>query len=141
MSATLSSTIRIYSLNTGKVLKTLRAGEYISERYPCPAVVFAGHARAAANGHGDEAMEVEADEGGAGSRAVSVSAAAKGRPAWVIAGSENGKAVIWDLQDRRVICVLDGHVSPVVAVAVSPDGRTVATGSLEPDRTVRLWRT
>lgn len=60
-------------------------------------------------------------------------------PAWVIAGSENGKVVIWDLQDRRVLQVLEGHVSPVVAVAVTPDGRTIATGALEPDRTIKLW--
>jgi len=137
MSSTLSSTIRIYSLNTGKVLKTLRAAEYVSERYPCPPSVFCGHDTApetkVVNGH--EAMQVD---GVGESRAVSL--APKSKVAWVIAGSENGKVVIWDLQDRRVIGVLAGHSSPVVAVAVSPDGRTVATGALEPDRSIKLWR-
>jgi COMPASS component SWD3 len=123
MSATLSSTIRIYSLNTGKVLKTLRASEYVSERFPCHASVFAGH-KIAANGH--DGMDIDEEDGK--------------RPAWVVAGSENGKAVIWDLQDRRVIAVLSGHSAPVVAVAVSPDGKTIATGALEPDCSIKLWR-
>lgn len=58
----------------------------------------------------------------------------KRKEAWVIAGSENGKLVIWELESRRVIQVLgegdqsvpngtkagtSGHRKPVVALAVS----------------------
>lgn len=83
----------------------------------------------------------------------------KTRDAWVVAGSENAKVVIWDLGSRRVLQVLEteGTVhSPIIAIAVSsssspsspieltdqvhPDGRTVATGSLEPDRIINIWR-
>lgn len=60
--------------------------------------------------------------------------------ACVIAGSEKGCAVVWDLQDRRVLQVLGGHRTPVVAVAVHPGGRAVATGSIEPDAVIKLWR-
>jgi WD40 repeat protein len=44
---------------------------------------------------------------------------------------------LWDVADRRVRAQLRGHKAAVYAMAVSPDGRTLATGSL--DGTVRLW--
>lgn len=117
LSATLSSTIRIYSLYNSKVLKTFRDADYVSERYPSPALVFAAHTE----GEQEQLREEE-------------------RPACVIAGSEKGCAVIWDLQDRRVLQTLPGHSTPVVAVAVDPTGRIVATGSIEPEATIKLWQ-
>ncbi|TXT06116.1 hypothetical protein VHUM_03589 [Vanrija humicola] len=131
LSSTLSSTIRIYSLHTAKVLKTLTASEYVSERFPTPALVFAApRASASANGHDADAMDVDGVVGPAGA----------GAAAHVVAGSENGRAVVWDLQDRRVVQVLDGHDAPVVALAVHPDGTTIATGALEPDKKIKVWQ-
>lgn len=115
LAAALSSTIRIYSLYNSKVLKTFRDADYVSERYPSPALVFAAHTK-----------ETPARD--------------EERPACVIAGSEKGCAVIWDLQDRRVLQTLRGHGTPVVAVAVDPSGRRVATGSIEPEATIKLWQ-
>lgn len=128
LSSTLSSTIRIYSLHTAKVLKTLQANDYVSEKFPTPAIVFAAPGGAGlANGHGaEDAMDVDV---------VGAVGAAR-----VVAGSENGHVVIWDLQDRRVVQVLEGHDAPVVALAVHPDGRTIATGALEPDKKIKVWQ-
>lgn len=97
------------------MLKTFRDADYVSERYPSPAFVF----------------EVYTEE---------VVAREEEKPACVIAGSEKGCAVIWDLQDRRVLQTLKGHNTPVVAVAVDPSGRIVATGSIEPEATIKLWQ-
>lgn len=44
---------------------------------------------------------------------------------------------IYDLEKKRERAVLKGHTGRVEAVALSPDGSTVATGSW--DQTVRLW--
>lgn len=44
---------------------------------------------------------------------------------------------IYDLEKKRERLVLKGHTGRVEAVAMSPDGSTVATGSW--DQTVRLW--
>ncbi|GFZ49156.1 hypothetical protein JCM24511_06906 [Saitozyma sp. JCM 24511] len=84
----------------------------------------------------DVRVDVDVDVNGA--------AVAK-REAWVVSGSENGKVVIWELGSRRVIQVLEGtgteaHQRPVVALAVHPDGRSIATGSLEPEKVIHIWR-
>lgn len=127
LSATLSSTLRVYNFVTSKVLKTIRApGLYISDTHPCPAAVF-----------GREETTETSENGlhGIGKR--------RKRETWVITGSENGKVVICDLGSRRVLQVLEAeadHPSPIVAIAVHPDGRTIASGSLEPDRAIRIWR-
>jgi WD40 repeat protein len=44
---------------------------------------------------------------------------------------------LFDVEKRRERAVLRGHTGPLAAVAFSPDGATVATGSW--DQTVRLW--
>jgi COMPASS component SWD3 len=59
--------------------------------------------------------------------------------AWLVSGSENGKIVIWDVGSRNVVGILEGHETPIVALAVSPDGRRIASGSLEPEKTIRIW--
>ncbi|WVR04444.1 hypothetical protein IAU60_001447 [Kwoniella sp. DSM 27419] len=153
LSSTLSSTLRIYNIHTSKVLKTLRAPNiYTSEKYPCPAVVFAAptvdppipNGQQATNGD-ENAMEV--DVSGAEFTVQSGTNPPGGkldRPdAWIVSGSENGKLVIWDLQSKRVVQVLEGdlgHTSPVVAVAVQPGSRLIASATLEPEKSVKMWR-
>ncbi|WVW78732.1 hypothetical protein I302_100692 [Kwoniella bestiolae CBS 10118] len=131
LSSTLSSTLRIYNIHTSKVLKTIQApGVYISEKYPCPAIIF--EAPDLPSGK-EDGMEID------GNSNIDVKGPAN--PALIVAGSENGKIVIWDLQSKNVCQVLQGHLNTVVAVAVHPNGRIIVSGSLEPERSVKLWRT
>jgi len=153
LSATLTSTIRIYNIHTSKVLKTFRHPSYVAERYPCPAVVFArptrspaSRSRAGGNGEGDgDGMEVEVEVDGV-SNGTSGRSARSGKQgnggrgeAWVGIGSENGRVVIWDAGSREVVGVLEGHQRPIFAIAVHPDGRRIATGSLEPEKVINIW--
>ncbi len=55
----------------------------------------------------------------------------------MLLGYEDGKARLWDVPAGRLRCELR-HGAYVRAVAISPDGQTLLTGSL--DRTARLWR-
>jgi COMPASS component SWD3 len=58
---------------------------------------------------------------------------------WIVSGSEDQKVYIWDLQSREVVQILEGHEGVVVAVATHPQQNMIASGSIEPDLTVRIW--
>jgi WD40 repeat protein len=49
----------------------------------------------------------------------------------------DGVGRVYDLATRREVLTLSGHNGPVGAVAVSPDGETIATGGA--DGTAKLW--
>jgi WD40 repeat protein len=59
---------------------------------------------------------------------------------WLVTGSEDHTARLWDLTAKDPAAnpvVLRGHEKGVSRVAISPDNRWVVTGSL--DQTARLW--
>ena len=59
---------------------------------------------------------------------------------WAVTASADATVMAWDLQaTRRAVGELRGHRGPIVALAGSLDGLSLATGSL--DGTARLWRT
>jgi geranylgeranyl transferase type-2 subunit beta len=55
----------------------------------------------------------------------------------VATGSYDHTAALWDAASGKLLHRLTGHRGPVMAVAFSPDKRTLATSSL--DGTIKLW--
>jgi WD40 repeat protein len=55
----------------------------------------------------------------------------------VAAGTGRGDVRLFDATDGRELAVLHGHRHMIQALMFSPDGSTLATGSM--DRTVRIW--
>jgi cytochrome c len=49
----------------------------------------------------------------------------------------DGKIAIWTPGNAQPDAVLEGHTAPIVALAASPDGATLASASW--DQTIRLW--
>jgi WD40 repeat protein len=51
--------------------------------------------------------------------------------------SEDGKVILWDIQDGSLLRTLEGHTDDVNTIDFSPDGSTLASGSN--DQTIRIW--
>lgn len=52
-------------------------------------------------------------------------------------GGEDGRIAIWKPGEPAPAQTFEGHTAPIVSLAVSPDGATLASASW--DRTIRLW--
>jgi WD40 repeat protein len=70
--------------------------------------------------------------------AVSVGCVAFHPDGRLIWGTDEGEVKITETEDGRPISVLAGHARPVRTLALTHDGRTLASGG--DDRTVRLWQ-
>ena len=58
----------------------------------------------------------------------------------VLAGSEDGKAYLWDLQTKALIQALEGHSDVVLGAAAHPTKELLATGGTDKDlRSIRIW--
>jgi cytochrome c len=66
-----------------------------------------------------------------------VNAVAFGPFGRIITGGEDGRIALWAPGGETPVRVLTGHTAPIVALAVSPDGKLLASASW--DHTIRLW--
>jgi cytochrome c len=68
-----------------------------------------------------------------------VNAVAFLRDGRIATSGEDARIAIWTPGEQKPSLVLEGHMAPVVALAVSPDGAMLASASW--DHTARLWST
>ena len=71
------------------------------------------------------------DHGGVNKIAIS----ADGRR--MISGHSSGNVILWDLEAKTALHVLDAHGWSVAGVAMSPDGKTAVSGDI--DGELKLW--
>lgn len=55
----------------------------------------------------------------------------------LIAGATPQSIIVWDVASGTQLFSLNGHTRTITSVAISPDGKTIASGSQ--DHTVKLW--
>ena len=110
-------TVRLWDVNTGRNIKT-----------------FTGYTDTASFSHGVNSVSFSPD----GNTIASVNDTTDHSLGGLeVTGGEEHPVFLWDVDTGRNIKTLTGHTYSVKSVSFSPDGNTIASGSL--DGTVRLW--
>jgi WD40 repeat protein len=54
-----------------------------------------------------------------------------------VTGSADKKAKLWEMESRKELLTLNGHLDFISSVTFSSDGKRIVTGS--GDKTARVW--
>ena len=138
LSGSYDKTLRLWDVNTGKVLRLLKGHEsYVNS------VAFSPDGRRLLSGSDDDTLRLWDAETGAVLRVLkghednvnSVVFSPDGRR--LLSGSTDETLRLWDAETGDMLRVVKGHKHDVSSVAFSPDGRRLLSGSF--DNWLRLW--
>jgi WD40 repeat protein len=58
----------------------------------------------------------------------------------VVSANQDGFISVWRMRDGKLLRTLTGHRDSVFSVAISPDGKTIVSGSAGVDKTIKIWQ-
>jgi len=134
--------IKIWDLESGRLLRTIaNIGGYVN------AISWSPDGSRLVHGAEDNTVRIWNAETGAAIRTISghtdyVNEARYSPDGRFIASCADDKLIkIWDAETGREIRTLRGHTDSVgiSVITWSPDGRRLASGSVEEERTIRIW--
>jgi WD40 repeat protein len=145
ISAGFDRTIKLWNLQTGKLLQTL-TGHSDAVR----ALATSPDGKIMASGSGDKTIKIWNLQTGELLRTLPADPSTNtghSGPVWSVAispdsktlasGSYDGTIKIWDLNTGNLIRTLPDHYDSVWSVAIGPDNKTLASGSY--DGTIKIW--
>ncbi|MEH2074007.1 MAG: WD40 repeat domain-containing protein [Nostoc sp.] len=134
-----SSRIDIWNLETGELIRTLKAH---SQRVNSIAISPDGETLVSGDNNsiikvwslltGEETFTINAQSGSI----LCVSISPDGQN--LISSCGDCTIKVWDLQTGRGKAIFNGHTAAVGSVAISTDGQTLVSGSV--DGTIKIWR-
>ena len=133
-------TLRMWDAHTGDLLKTFRGHTALVR-----ALAFSPSGDTLASASSDNTLRLWDAETGHKKKVFmehirwGVDAVFSPNGKWLASVSSDDKIHLWDRSTGHLLRTLTGHTGPVTAVAVSSDGRTLASTARFPDKTLRLW--
>ncbi|MDR2111577.1 MAG: hypothetical protein LBQ62_00485 [Candidatus Accumulibacter sp.] len=132
-------TVKLWSLPDGALVKTLEAHP---NSVRLVAIGPDGKALASSSVGSIESLKLWSLPDGAPIKTpennLNINSIVFSRDGKLLAEGWDNKINVWSLPDGKLVKTLEGHESSVLSIAISPDGKLLASGS--EDRTVRLWR-
>jgi len=141
VSGSYDNTLKVWDLERGRCLKTLRG-----HKGGVDSVVLTPDGSRAVSGSGDTTLKVWEVETGRCLKTLRGHVIYWGRTTKVAVAPDGRKAVsksgdrtprVWDLDTGLCVGTLKGHMGYITSVVLTPDGKRIVSGS--EDGTVRVW--
>lgn len=148
-SSSFDGLVRLWDVKAGECLATMFAE---TDTHPPAAtrVVYSDNGRFVLSGHHDAQLRLwyaaeppcahaQSYTGHEASRFCAACGFHNVRGA-VVAGSEDGRLLLWDLQTAKLLHDIKAHDDAVLAVDAHPNTDLIATGGMTNDPHVKIWR-
>ncbi|MBD2346724.1 WD40 repeat domain-containing protein [Anabaena subtropica] len=138
VSASADKTIKVWHLETGKVISTLKGHTNIVR-----AIALSPDGKTLISGSGDnniklwdfQTFKLKRTLTSYSGAVWSVAISRDGQT--LVSGHECGRVKIWNPHTGKLLRIIRTHRGRVFSVDLNPDGKTIATGGI--DKTIKIW--